>query len=229
MGARLRRVLVLYSTVSGCTASIARRIGADLIAFGVRPQVCAVGECPEIEVGSFDAVVLGSGVRLGRWHKDMREWIMANRAKLAGRPLALFSVGLHGVMPDGSLDRDAVSADLKRVLASVGVKATAGETFLPGWKQTEGFSSMEKVALRVYPLAEGDYRDWDLVDSWVHSIAPLLLDDRRRPAADAGAARAKAETGEAAAAKRPARPGRMRRSASPDMLGGGLVWEECRA
>ena len=175
MTERLQRVLVVYATVSGCTATIASRIGCDLIGYGAKPFVSSVEECGKIIQGDYDAIVLGSGVRVGRWHRSARDWIESNSSVLRETPLALFSVGLHGIRPDGTLDRASVQADLARVLSGVGVKASAGSAFIPGWKRTDGFSSMEKLALRVYPLADGDYRDWNEVDRWLMRMGPLLM------------------------------------------------------
>ncbi len=228
MISRLHRVLILFSTVSGCTATIARRIGTDLIAYGVKPQVCSVEESSGIVTESFDACILGSGVRLGRWHKDMREWVMANIEGLSHMPVALFSVGLRGVMPDRSIDKKAFSSELEASLASVGVKPTAGKAFLPGWKQSEGFSAMEKLALRMYPLPEGDYRDWDLVDAWVSTIVTDLLRESSHSVAKAPVAHYGKERQRAAAS--------VSRRRSPVLISrpssfsdAGLAWEECSA
>ena len=183
MTERLQRVLVVFATVSGCTATIASRIGCDLIGYGAKPFVASVEECGRVIQGDYDAIVLGSGVRVGRWHRSARDWIETNAAVLRQTPLALFSVGLHGIRPDGTLDRASAQADLTRVLSGVGVRASAGEAFIPGWKRTDGFSSMEKLALRVYPLADGDYRDWNVVDRWLMDMGPRIMAQARERAA----------------------------------------------
>lgn len=125
----------------------------------------------------YDAVILGSGTRLGRWHRNIREWLAAHRDVIRQIPVACFTVGLHGVKADGTFDSKIARPTLERIMTASGISSDIGETFFPGWKRTEGFSSMERIALRVYPLAEGDYRDWDRVDSWVRSIAPALTGD----------------------------------------------------
>jgi menaquinone-dependent protoporphyrinogen IX oxidase len=175
MNHRLQRVLVLFSTVSGCTASIARRIGSDLIAYGIKPTVMSVEQCPEVSEGEYDSIIIGSGARLGRWHRDVRDWIARNGELLKSVPVRCFTVGLHGIRADGSFDETEAREAMERIMSSSGIPQGTGGVFFPGWKRTEGFSSMERIALRVYPLAEGDYRDWDLVDAWVRGMAPELL------------------------------------------------------
>lgn len=169
---RMSKVLVAYSTLSGCTTTIAKRIGCDFIAYGVRPQVVSVEEMPMIPA-DIDAVVFGSGVRMGKFHKEARDWLTANAEFLDKHPLALFSVGLRAASPqtEGLAERDL---DTVMHETAHGLHPKASVVF-PGWKRSEGFTSMEKLALRVYPLAEGDYRDWDKVDAWVRSTAPLMF------------------------------------------------------
>ena len=236
MGNRLQRVLVLFSTVSGCTESIARRIGADLIAYGVRPTVASVAECPELIQGQYDAVIMGSGVRIGRWHKDAREWVQRNKAALSTLPRAFFAVGLHGVKSDGRMEESVAREDLKRVMATVGIESTVEPAFLSGWKRQDGFSGMERMALRVYPLADGDYRDWDAVDAWVKDIAPSLVKQATATAPGAVASTVtplapRRETKAAAACmrQRTRTPRTVDRGGRVAAYDGMFSFEECRA
>lgn len=173
MGERLKNVLVAYSTLSGCTTTIARRIAADLIAYDVCPLVASVEDLPKVST-SIDAVIFGSGMRMGKFHRDARDWLMANAGVLSHRPLALFSVGLRpATSQTGALQQ--AERDLNAQLSSIAALHPVRSVVLPGWKRSEGFSTVEKIALRVYPLEDGDYRDWDMVDGWVREVAPILV------------------------------------------------------
>lgn len=169
---RMEKVLIAYSTLSGCTTTIAKRIGTDFLAYGTRPQVVSVEQMPVIPE-DIDIVVFGSGVRVGKFHKEARDWLTANAEFIDKHPLALFSVGLRAASPQ---TEGLAEKELDTVLHEMpsGIHPRSSVVF-PGWKQSEGFSGMEKLALRVYPLADGDYRDWDKVDSWVRHTAPMML------------------------------------------------------
>ena len=174
MDERLKKVLVVYSTLSGCTTTIAKRIGVDLIAYDARPLVASVEEMPNIDV-DVDAVVFGSGMRMGKFHKDAREWLMANVDVFSQMPTAFFSVGLRPATPQSNSLAQA-EHDLDAAVSSLGgALHPVGSVVLPGWKRSEGFNTMERLALRVYPLEDGDYRAWDKVDAWVREVAPVLL------------------------------------------------------
>lgn len=174
MSERLKRVLVAYSTLSGCTTTIARRIGVDLIAYDAKPLVASVEEMPVIH-GSIDAVVFGSGMRIGKFHKEARDWLQANSDTLSNLPIAFFSVGLRAASTQAGMLEQA-ERELDAAVSIIGDRQHAVRSaVLPGWKRTEGFSAMEKIALRVYPLEDGDYRDWNKVDAWVCEVAPVML------------------------------------------------------
>ncbi len=174
MDERLKKVLVVYSTISGCTTTIAKRIGSDLIAYQAQPRVVSVEEMPIID-RSVDVIIFGSSMRLGKFHHDAREWLQDNLDIIEEVPTAFFSVGLRSVSSQAGGVAQA-ERELNAVVSSLGTDLhPVGSVVLPGWKRSEGFNPMEKLALRVYPLADGDYRDWDKVDAWVRQIAPVLL------------------------------------------------------
>lgn len=173
MAERLKRVLVAYSTLSGCTATIAKRIGTDLIAYAACPVVASVSEMPLVKSG-YDAVIFGSGMRMGKWHKEARDWLMTNIDALSTLPVAFFSVGLLGACLSTGRNGQA-DHDLESAIPQASSLKPVGSVALPGWKRSEGFNTVEKLVMRVYPLEDGDYRDWDKTDAWVRSVAPVLL------------------------------------------------------
>jgi menaquinone-dependent protoporphyrinogen oxidase len=93
------RILVSAASRHGSTAETATRIAGSLRA-GL-PADVVVDALPAAEVGdptSYDAVVLGSAVYLGRWLDDARR--LAERiAAQPPRPVWLFSVGPIGDPP----------------------------------------------------------------------------------------------------------------------------------
>ena len=175
MNERLKKVLVAYSTLSGCTATIAKRIGVDLIAYNVKPLVASVEELPKVPL-DIDAVVFGSGMRMGKFHKEARDWLQVNTDVLSQKPVGFFSVGLRvATAQSGTIEQ--AERELDAAVSGIGCDhlTPVRSAVLPGWKRSEGFNAMEKLALRVYPLEDGDYRDWNKVDAWVREVAPVLL------------------------------------------------------
>jgi menaquinone-dependent protoporphyrinogen oxidase len=85
------KILVAYVTRSGFTRTVAQRIATVLRLRGHEVDVADLELCirhPE----TYDAVILGSGVRLGHHAQIVADFITEHRAVLAGRPCAFFSV-----------------------------------------------------------------------------------------------------------------------------------------
>lgn len=88
-------VLIVYGTSHGQTRKIARRIGEQLIARGIRVEAHDVRELPRpFEVSRFDGVIVGGRIWMSQVPKKLREFVREHRAQLGSRPSALFSVCL---------------------------------------------------------------------------------------------------------------------------------------
>jgi menaquinone-dependent protoporphyrinogen IX oxidase len=104
------RVLVTAASKHGATEEIAERIGAVLTAHGVEVDVKQLQEVSGL--GGYEAVVLGSGIYLGKWLKEARRFVEVHAAELAQRPTWLFASGsITGDPPVGD-DPNAMGAGL---------------------------------------------------------------------------------------------------------------------
>jgi menaquinone-dependent protoporphyrinogen oxidase len=91
------RVLVTVASRHGSTTQIAAAIGAALIDAGFPTDVLSVEDVPSLE--GYGAVVLGSGIYMGRWLEPARRFIDIFDTDLAARPVWLFSSGPVGDPP----------------------------------------------------------------------------------------------------------------------------------
>ena len=104
------RVLVTAASKHGVTDEIAERIGAVLAAHGVDAEVKKLQEVSGL--AGYEAVVLGSGIYLGKWLKEARRFVEVHAAELAQRPTWLFASGsIMGDPPVGD-DPNAMGAGL---------------------------------------------------------------------------------------------------------------------
>ena len=161
------KILVSAASRHGSAAEAATRIAGALRA-GL-PADVVVDELPATEVGdpaSYDAVVLGSAVYLGRWLDDARR--LAERiAALAPRPVWLFSVGPIGDPPKP--DEEPVEVgDIVRATRARGHRLFAGRLD----RHRLGFG--EKAVVMALRVADGDFRDLAALDAWGTQIAADL-------------------------------------------------------
>ncbi len=167
-------ILVAYASKHGSTQAIAERIAAQLEASGQQVQVRPVKDPGDL--ASYDAFVIGSAAYMGFWLKEAADFARRNQAILAARPVWLFSSGPLGTETKDPQGRDLRAtteprefAELKQTLNPRGTRVFFGALF----PDKLGFS--ERL-VRSMPagrglLPEGDFRDWQEIDSWAQSIA----------------------------------------------------------
>src|SRR5688572_14150464 len=88
------KFLVAYASKHGSTTEIAEVIGKELRKRGYQVEVK-----PADEVGDpawYDGFVIGSALYAGGWLKPAAQFLRANQALLATRPVWLFSSGPTG-------------------------------------------------------------------------------------------------------------------------------------
>ena len=171
------RVLVAYGSRYGSTEGIARKIAEKLQACG--HDASAVRAKDVLDTGGYDAFVIGSAVYMGAWMKDVSEFARRNAHVLAERPVWLFSSG-----PVGTETVDAKGRDVRE--ATVPKHITELEAMLHSRGHRVFFGALDHTklnfahrALFALPagkklLIEGDFRDWNEIDSWAESIAEAL-------------------------------------------------------
>jgi menaquinone-dependent protoporphyrinogen IX oxidase len=63
-----------------------------------------------------------------------------------------------------------VAQRIGETIASRGV----GVDVFAGWNEPKRFSLVERTIMKVMKAPEGDFRDWEAIDSWAEQVAPRL-------------------------------------------------------
>jgi menaquinone-dependent protoporphyrinogen oxidase len=163
------RVLVTYATKHGSTREIAEAIAATISGHGIAAEVLPVEDVAEI--GSYDAVVLGSAIYIGRWLKEATEFTRRHRASLAERPLWLFSSGPLGTEV---VDNEEQPKELSELLEMLEPR---DHRLFYGALTRDALGFGERMVVKAVRAPEGDYRDWDEIQAWAAAIAAELARD----------------------------------------------------
>lgn len=166
----MRKVLVVYGTGTGCTAGIAERIGGAVAATGASVEVVPAKEAPD--PASYDAILVGSGIRAGNWHAPVKAWVAKNAQTLKGKPVAFYTACLTLATDPTKIDE--VRAYIDPIVAETGVKPVDVGTFA-GWNEPKKFSFLERTIMKMMKAPEGDFRDWDAIDAWSEKVSGQLL------------------------------------------------------
>lgn len=172
-------VLVGYATREGSTRGVAERVADVLAGQGYEARLRALGEA--VDVGGFDAFVLGSAVHKGDWLPEAAAFLRANEAVLAAHPVWLFSVGLARVL-GGRFEKAA--KDPRAVAAELPVVRPREHRHLAGAVEPYHFPRVGRVVFRLVGGRWGDHRDWAEIGMWSQHIADELREAGHGPGRD---------------------------------------------
>ncbi len=156
-------VLVAYASKHGSTQGIAERIAEQLRQSGKQAEARPMNAVEN--PGSYEAFVIGSAVYYGSWLKEATEWVHRNQGVLAGRPAWLFSVG-----PLGTEVKDTEPQPKEMAEFQQAIKPRDQRIFF-GALDHNRLSFAERMVVKAVRAPEGDFRDWQAIESWVASIA----------------------------------------------------------
>jgi menaquinone-dependent protoporphyrinogen IX oxidase len=118
--------------------------------------------------GTYDAVVLGSAVYVGRWLEPARHYVAEHASALRGLPVWLFSSGPVGNPPFPADEPH----DVGPLARSIGAR---GHRVFPGRLDKSRLTIGERAMVTAMRAPIGDFRDWAAVQSWGDEIAAELV------------------------------------------------------
>jgi menaquinone-dependent protoporphyrinogen oxidase len=161
------RILVTAASRHGATAEVASAIGQALTDAGLEVDVKPLHGLDG--VAGYNAVMLGSGVYMGRWLPDATDFVQRHVVELGARPVWLFSSGPIGSpvpKPEGD------PAGIVELAASI--RARGHRTFA-GRLDRVRLGIGEKLVVSAVRAREGDFRDWEAIRAWAREIAGALV------------------------------------------------------
>ena len=156
-------VLIAYASKHGTTREVAESIARTLEEQGLAVEV-EQARCVR-DITRYDAVVVGGGLYMGKWHADARRLLKRHQGELATKRLAVFGMG-----PD-SLEESKVAESRKQL-----DRALAGTPELEPIAVTIFGGALEPESWR-FPfnrLPAFDARDWDAIEGWAEDLVARL-------------------------------------------------------
>ena len=165
-----KQVLVTYATKYGATAEIAEKIGQVLLQAGLRTDVLPTDRVGDL--APYNAVVLGSAVYIGRWHKEAAKFLKVNEKVLAEKLVWLFSSGPTGKGDPVELTQGwCLPGKLQPIADRIAPRDIA---VFHGAVDMGKLNFIEKWMLKNVKAPVGDFRDWEAITSWATAIAAVL-------------------------------------------------------
>lgn len=159
------KALVTVASRHGATDEIGEAIARRLRAQGLEAVTTPPDEV--LELGPYDAIILGSAVYMGRWIPAAVDFAERHLVALRDRPVWLFSSGPLGDPPVPAGDAPEVAPLVERV------GAREHRTF-SGELQDGVLGFRERLIVRMVKAPYGDFRDWHAIEAWADTIAEAL-------------------------------------------------------
>ena len=164
------KVLVAYATKYGSTKEIAEKIGEVLNQSGLNADIRDVKQVKDLS--ECDAVVLGSAAYIGSWRHSAAKFLKAHEAVLKERPVWLFSSGPTGEGDPVKLAQNwRFPKKLQPVADRIGPRDI---TLFHGNADPDKLTRMHKWMMNKVEAPLGDFRDWQMIESWAQGIAEDL-------------------------------------------------------
>ncbi len=160
-----KKILVTYATKAGSTAEVASAIAETLSQTGAGVDLRPVKEVQSL--AEYQAVVIGSAIRIGQWLGDARTFVEREQAQLAGMPVAIFSVHMENRGEDEA-SRQARAAYTAPIHALV---TPTAEAFFAGKIELAKLSFLERTMARMMKSVDEDQRDWAAIRAWAAGLA----------------------------------------------------------
>jgi menaquinone-dependent protoporphyrinogen oxidase len=196
----VRRILIAYDSGYGTTGVAARMVAEALNKRGSEVDVRPIGTAAVL---GYDAVVVGSPIRLGRCSSRTRRFLKRNRNTLAQVPVAFFftCMSVTRVAPERRFPffidpAFSASSRSSRQMKFMERTHTAsyylghfldlipgieplGIAFFKGNLQMARLSSLHRLLMRfaifsLPEIQEGEFLDSDLVSDWAEDLAARL-------------------------------------------------------
>jgi menaquinone-dependent protoporphyrinogen oxidase len=164
----MNKILVAYATRAGSTSEVAETIGQTLNASGATVDVRPVKKLEGLQ--GYEAVVVGSAIRMGQWLPEAVQFVKTHQAALSTIPTAYFVVSGF-LREDTPEKRDEVRAFLDPVRQILEPKSIG---LFAGKMDYSKLSWLDRTIAKAVKSVEGDWRNWDAIRAWAKELSPTL-------------------------------------------------------
>jgi menaquinone-dependent protoporphyrinogen oxidase len=158
-----KKILITYASKCGSTGEVASAIGKTLTQTGVGVDVLPLKKVTNLS--AYQAVFLGSAIRMGKWLPAAADFVRENLAILQRIPTAYFTV--CATMSEDTPAKRARAAGFTAPVRAV--LTPAAEGYFGGKVDPNKLSLLENIAIKAKGVPQGDFRDWVKIANWAQS------------------------------------------------------------
>ena len=177
------KALVVYGSRYGTATEIAEEITRVIKEEGLEVDLIDARGVKDLDVSPYDLVVVGSGIKMGKWTKKSLKFLKDNKSNISEKKVALF------VSCGAANEEDSRAEGQEKYLDEVAAKNLVnqpvktglfGSVYDPDAKHGIVFNftnrfikkDLEKKGLDT--TKRHDYRDWEDIRAWARGLVDLL-------------------------------------------------------
>jgi menaquinone-dependent protoporphyrinogen IX oxidase len=190
-----KKALVVYSSQSGCTEEVARKIREKLESSSIQAELVKINEKGQLkallqrDLGQYSGILVGSSIAVGKIHKDVKKFL----EKLEATPVPQAKLGLFiSCMKARSAEHvpEAKAAYIDPVLQGCGLKFALVDAFggVIDFSPSSSLNGMIKGILKKIMLQENpdikeieskiyDFRDWQQIEKFGSTWASIIKEN----------------------------------------------------
>lgn len=158
------KVLIAYASKCGSTSEVAVAIAKELTARGKTVDVCLSKNVSTLD--GYQAVVVGSAIRMGQWLPEAVEFVETYQQTLWLLPTAFFTVHMMNLGDDETSRKNRLA-----YLDSVRkIMTPQQEMFFAGKMDMARLSFLDRLIAKAVKATDADLRDWQAIRSWANLI-----------------------------------------------------------
>jgi len=172
-----KNVLIAYGSRYGCTEEVAIEIGKTLETAGITTKIINLGGLKESEIPSienFDGVIVGSGIKVGKWTNEADLFIDINKDRFKDTIFGMFAcAGFVANDPEKSKEM-YVEEKIQKLGLTPDFYDVFGGVFDLSRKSKAGFmdrkimsiaaKGLEKEkGIKIEKKGKNDFRDWNQI------------------------------------------------------------------
>lgn len=186
-----KRILIAYGSRYNCTADISQKLAKfleerfDLKVSLLNLRETATNSWPLLEREEYSGIIIGTGIRLTKWTKEVRLFLKVNKDRIQDLNITVGFFISCGYASDPKHYPIALRQFITDKMTSIGFKPNIYEAFggIFDFATTSSLSSINKRILRwgsrdlemkVDYNNRNDYRDWDRIYEFGNNFVTLL-------------------------------------------------------
>lgn len=169
---KMKKILVAYASKAGSTSEIAAAIGEVLSKNGADVTVERIKNVKDIS--AYQAVVVGSLIRMGSWVPEAKNFVKANKDAFGKIPTAFFTA--CDTMKEDTEEKRAEVAGYLEPIHQIFKPLESG--MFAGKMDTAKLNFLDRTIINMMSEGKnpnGDFRNWDAINAWAASLVPRML------------------------------------------------------